>query len=275
MSKWLTVLIVAIAFTHPLARADEPKAIKVHYILTDTKHVMVRVKMNGKGPYNLILDTGAPAMFITTKVAKDVGLKNAKGWSDFESLVIEGGLKVDKARARAEDLFQLEGMNSLGIAGLELHGGIGYEILARYRITYDFTKDKIDWVPLNFKPEKLQGVGGGGQGSLEMIGPIIKTMSALMGIEPNFKAVGRGFIGVILKDEGKSVIVDQVLANSPADKAGLKPGDKIIAGKSKSIAKASDLNIITSKLKVGDKLTFDIERDGEKKTITVELGKGL
>jgi serine protease DegQ len=262
--------------------ADDPKpdvaaakVIKVPYVLTETKHVMVRVKINGKGPFNLILDTGAPAMFITTKVAKDVGLKNTKGWSDLETLVLEGGIKVEGARCRAEDLFQLDGMNSLGIAGFELHGVIGYEILARYRITYDFTKDKIEWLTLDFKPEKLQAVGGGGQGSLEMIGPFIKMFSGLMGIEPNFKFVGRGFAGVVLKDEAQGVVIANVLVDSPAEKAGLRPGDRIVTGKAKAITKAADLNAITAKLKVGDKLTFEIDRDGDKKTITVELGKGL
>ena len=258
---------------------DTPKppagAVNVPYRLTDTKHVMVRVKMNGKGPYNLILDTGAPAMFITTKVAKEVGLKNPKGWSDFESLVLEGGLKIKKARCRGEDLFQLDGMNSLGLAGYELHGVIGYELLARFRITYDFTKDKIEWVPLDFKPDRLQGVGGGGQGSLEMIGPIIKVFGGLMGIQPNFNAVGRGFTGVVLKDEKDAVIVDAVWPGSPAEKAGLKVGDRIVQTKSKEIAKAADLHAITAKLKVGDKLTFEITRAGETKSITVELGKGL
>ena len=31
---------------------------------------MVRTKINGKGPFNLIVDTGAPAVFITKTVAK-------------------------------------------------------------------------------------------------------------------------------------------------------------------------------------------------------------
>ncbi len=271
--KWLAV--IAAGMTSAAAFGVEPKVYQIPYRLTDTKHVLVRVKMNGHGPYNFILDTGAPAMFITTKAAKEVGLTSKPGWGNFESLVIEGGLKVEKARARAEDLFQLEGMNSLGLAGFELHGVIGYEILARYRITYDFTKDKIAWEPLDFKPAPLQGVGGGGQGSLEMLGPILKVFGGMMGIKPNFNAVGRGYTGVTLRDDRDSVVIDSVWPGSPAEKAGLKPGDRIAKGQSKTIAKSSDLHKVTEKLKPGDRVTLDITRDGQTQSFTIELGKGL
>ena len=57
--------------------ADEPKkgakAHPVPFKLTDTQHVMVRVKINGKGPFNFIVDTGAPIMFVATPVGKKAG----------------------------------------------------------------------------------------------------------------------------------------------------------------------------------------------------------
>ena len=42
-------------------------------------------------------------------------------------------------------------MNGLGLAGVELHGMIGYNILARYRMDIDFTKDKMVWTPLELQ----------------------------------------------------------------------------------------------------------------------------
>ena len=46
----------------PWARADD-KSFEVPYRLTAVKHIVVRAKINGKGPFNFILDTGAPALF--------------------------------------------------------------------------------------------------------------------------------------------------------------------------------------------------------------------
>src|SRR5205814_1414422 len=118
------------------AGADEkkspPKATtyEIPYRLTDTKHVMVRVKVNGKGPFNFIIDTGAPALIMTEAVSKKVGGKTEEGWTTFDKVEIEGGLSIPNPRGVAVDMFQLKGMNALGLAGVELHGVLGYNILA-------------------------------------------------------------------------------------------------------------------------------------------------
>src|SRR5947207_15609828 len=61
------------------AKADDgattgAKAIQVPYRLTATQHVLVRAKINGKGPLNFIVDTGAPVLCIANKVAEKAGL---------------------------------------------------------------------------------------------------------------------------------------------------------------------------------------------------------
>ena len=51
------------------------------------KHILVRAKINGKGPFNFILDTGAPALFVSTKVCDKIGVKSdKKGWGKLRSL---------------------------------------------------------------------------------------------------------------------------------------------------------------------------------------------
>src|SRR5262249_45750835 len=143
---WSAVALVALGPTVAVRADEAPKAeakpVLVPYRLTAPKHVLIRAKINGKGPFNFILDTGAPAVFITNKVAEKAGVKpDRTGWGAFDSFEIEGGLVVPKAKGRVEDLFQLEGMNGLGLAGAEVHGVIGYNVIARYRIEFDFTKD--------------------------------------------------------------------------------------------------------------------------------------
>src|SRR5438552_8555966 len=101
-------------------RTPPAKVIQVPYRLTDTKHVLVRAKINGKGPYNFIIDTGAPTLFVSTAVARKVGIRaDQNSWGTMDRFEIEGGVIFKKCRGRIEDPFQLEGMNGLGLAGAE------------------------------------------------------------------------------------------------------------------------------------------------------------
>ncbi|HET6574524.1 MAG TPA: PDZ domain-containing protein [Fimbriiglobus sp.] len=285
MTRWLLPLAAVVGLTGPLAAADPPESYKVPYRLTDTKHVLVRAKLNGKGPYNFILDTGAPAVFITKKLATAVGVRtDGKGWGTFDKFEVEGGVNVEGARTRVEDLFQLEGMNGLGLAGVELHGVIGYNVLAKYRITYDFTADKLTWVPLDFDPPDPKSIGRG-QGGLQILGPIMKVLGGLMGITPNFEVRGRGFLGIETEDRKDGVYVKAVLADSPAAKAGLQSGDKIIAvglsagGRRKprmtDIDTPRDLTRVLAEAKAGDVARVEVRRGDATETATVTLGRGL
>jgi hypothetical protein len=280
--KYLLVAGVLALALLPVGAADPPKkaapkTYEVPYKLTETKHVMVRVKLNGKGPFNFIIDTGAPALILTEATAKKAGGKTKDGWTTFDSLEIEGGVKIDDARGLAIDPFQLKGMNALGVAGVELHGMMGYNILARYKIEYDFTDSKLKWTPTDFKvpdPKRVEVDKAGGQGGLEMIGSILQMLGPLLG-KPNFDVVPRGFLGAELAVEKDEVVVKSVLTGGPADKAGLKAGDRIETAKGKSLKKPNDLLEVVKKLPEGTSLKLNIKRGDDSKDITVELGKGL
>src|SRR5437879_1999474 len=130
MRVWICGLALALP-AGPLL-ADDAKPVAVPYKLTATNHVMVRVKINSKGPFNFIVDTGAPAMFLSKEAAKKAGVTaDDEGWGKFDRFELEGGLLVEKAKCKVEDLFQLKGMNGMGLAGVQLHGVLGYNILAR------------------------------------------------------------------------------------------------------------------------------------------------
>lgn len=269
-------LVCGLMAAGPVFAADpEPKSrYEIPYRLTDSKHIMVRTKINGKGPFHLIVDTGAPAIFITKAVAKKAGVENdEKGWANFTSFELEGGLKVDKARGRVEDLVQLDGMNGLKLAGIELHGVIGYTVLSRYRIEYDLTADKLVFDTLvGFDPPPLVPLGGKGS-DLQTMGPLVKAISALLGIKPNYEVVPRGFIGVQLDEDG--VTIKAVLPGSPAEQAGFKAGDKIVAIKSSDVETGKDLTKALAKAGVGSKLAFTVKRGDKTETVEVELGRGL
>ena len=60
---------------------------------------------------------------------------------------------------------------------------------------------------------------------------------------------------------------------SPAEKAGLKPGDVIIKADGKDIKTMDELNEIKNSHNIGDEMTLVVNRNGEEKEIKVILGE--
>jgi serine protease DegQ len=278
MMRILLIALLLLCVTS--ARADNVKPaepIAVPYRLTPTQHVLVRIKLNGKGPFNFILDTGAPALFVVKKVAENAGaVTDSRGWSRFDKLEVEGGVVIDRALGRVEDLFQIEGMNGMGLAGVELHGVIGYNLLARYRIEFDFTRDKLAWTKLDFEPQALARMGGkGGSAGLDALGTMMKFLGALMGLKPNFAVEPRGFLGAELMEDNGRLVVKRILPDGPAARAGLRAGDTLSKVDQEDASSLDAFGKRLGKLSGGAQLNITVTRDGKTIAMTAELGKGL
>ena len=276
-----TIVVLMLACLTPAlwagdSKTSPSKTYQVPYRLTNTNHVLVRVKINGQGPYHFILDTGAPALFVSTVICGKLGIQPDKdGWGTFERFAIEGGVDLKKVRGRVENPFQLEGMNSLGLAGTELHGVIGYGVLARFRLEFDFTKDKMGWTPLQFDPPAPQGLDGKAVTGMEAIGGIMKMVGALLGKSPEQQIVLRGFLGIGLEEDGKAVRVKTVLAGSPAARAGLQAGDYIRRFQGESVRSVADIQRLGAKVAADATATLTIMRSGEAHSVQIKAGRGL
>ena len=96
--------------------------------------------------------------------------------------------------------------------------------------------------------------------------------------------VDRGFVGIQLQDlnpdlaeafgvkDMQGAVVNSVLQGSPADKAGLKPGDLIVSINDVAVRNASDVRNRVGLLPVGDKVKFEIIRDGKHRKLSAEIG---
>jgi hypothetical protein len=251
----------------------------VPYRLTDSQHVLVRVKINGKGPFNFIVDTGAPIMFVATPIGKKLGLEtDEEDFATLEELQFEGGLTQNKVKVRVETPFQLDGMNGMGLAGAELHGILGYTVLAKYRMTFDFTRHKMEWTPLDFEPPPPFAIGGkgakGGAGGLEIVGSIMKFLGPFLGLKKDAPSPG-GFFGLELEDGKDQVKVARVYDKGPAAEAGLKAGDRIETVAGKSVKTAEEVRRRAAQVEAGQTLSLVIYRGDDKKDITITAGEGL
>jgi serine protease Do len=97
--------------------------------------------------------------------------------------------------------------------------------------------------------------------------------------------VERGRIGVAIQevnaslassfglDRPQGALVSSVEPNGPADKAGIKPGDVLLAVNGKPVDRSSELPPLVAAVKPGTKATFDVWREGAKRQIPVTVGE--
>jgi hypothetical protein len=258
-------------------KGDVGVAYQIPFRLTDTLHILVRAKIDGKGPFNFIVDTGAPALFIATDVAKKLEIVPDKnGWATIARLELEGGAVIPDAKARIETPFQLEGMNGIGLAGATLHGIIGYTVLARYRMELDFTTDRMTWTRLDHDPTPPQGMNkGSAPAGLDALGGVMKLMGSLMGKKPETVFQMRGFLGFEFAEVDQGVTVTNVLPGSPADQAGLKANDRLVQFQDKPVTSAASLLRHAAAVTPGKSVRMTVTRDGTRQEIRIGAGTGF
>jgi serine protease DegQ len=262
---------------------DAGKTYQIPYRLTDSGHLMVRVKINGKGPFNFIVDTGAPLVYVAESVAKKLGITaEKKGLNTFDKLELEGGPVHAPFKGLVETPFQLKGMNAVGLAGTELHGILGYSLLAHYKLEIDLTRDKMSWTKLDYVPAAPQPLGlKGAEGldGLEELGKLLEMQAKLLGIKGPVDPQLRGFLGIELGEKDKAVVIQSVLEKSPAAIAGLSKGDILtgvhIRNKQVMAGSLADMLKLLAGTTAGQQLRFTVQRGNETKVIAVTVGEGL
>jgi serine protease Do len=105
---------------------------------------------------------------------------------------------------------------------------------------------------------------------------------------PQLKAKGRvarAWLGVgigpvtaeLAKKLGRAgrdgALVAEVVPNGPAARAGVRPGDLVVAFRGKPIRRADELPRLTAKAPVGSDVELSLWRDGKEQAVTVRLGE--
>src|SRR5262245_4878398 len=171
--KWLIqtgfVLLIVPALTFAqgdIAKKDPPKKYVVPFELIKTQHMVVSVKVNGKGPYRVVFDTGAPDSLLSTKVAKEAELfgKDHKRpfFAPFGSMgqakvkeVQLGDLKATNITATVLDHPTVDAIgNFVG----PLEGILGVTFYARYKMSINYEKSQITFEENTYEPGDVMKV---------------------------------------------------------------------------------------------------------------------
>jgi hypothetical protein len=277
----LFVLLTSTAFLigSEFARADAPKAeaaakpFQASFGLLQTQHMVVDVKINGKGPYRLIFDTGAPINLLNNKVAKESGVLpkdfrpplfapfGSVGQFKIKTLEV-GNVKSENLTTMVMDHPTVTAIsNALG----PIEGIVGFSFFARYKTTIDYQAKVMTFVPVKFDPpDMLQNV-------MKLV--MGRNLSAKRVLAP---AGQWGFN--VHKEDGDSeagVTVKDVLAGGAAAKGGLKAGDRLLTLDGRWTDTVNDCYAAAAQIPSGTPARVVVRRAGKEMELLVTAQPGL
>lgn len=275
MMKHLASLLLLAALFVP-ARADETKpAVKpvvIPFELLPTGHMTVMVKVNGKGPYKLIFDTGAPINLINNKVARAANLLEGVQRPPIALFGAMGDVKVkeieigtQKAENMPAVVMDHPTVGAISDAFGPIEGIIGFPFFARYKMTLDYQAKTMTMVPNGFKPPDVMAAMQ--QAMMSLLGPeegpVVLSTPSTWGL------------AVTKKGDDPGVTVTKVLPGSPAAVAGLKEGDRVLTIDGRWTDTVADTFTAAAGVKPGTEVPVVIRRDGKDSTLKVKPVGGL
>jgi hypothetical protein len=250
----------------------QAKTSVVPFEMLPTNHMLVTAKINGKGPYRLIFDLGAPITLLSNRAGEASGVVEADAPRAF-LFGMRGEAEI--AKLEASDLtatklpvivFDHPVLTALGDAiGRRLDGIMGFTLFARYKTTIDYQTRKMTFEPVDYEVRDLLK-----ELPDRMLGPKVAKQRVLAPLGVWGIRLGRPTGG--LDDPG--VPVAAVDEGSPAQKGGLKPGDVITTLDGRWTASIADVFAAAADAEPGRAAEVVILRDGKEMTLSVTPADG-
>src|SRR5687767_2924813 len=93
----------------------------------------------------------------------------------------------------------------------------------------------------------------------------------LLPLAASAQSAARPWIGLALAPSDEGVSVERVMPDTPAERAGIKAGDRVLAVDDAAVATPGELIAKVQAKGVGDKVTLRFVRGSKKKTATMAL----
>jgi membrane-associated protease RseP (regulator of RpoE activity) len=270
MQAAVVVLLAALP-----VRADEPKPkdekpVAVPFDLLKTKHITLDVKVNGKGPYRVIFDTGAPMSVLNNKLAKEAGLPAGGGLLGglpaIAKTIQVGDLKAEKVPVVVMDHPLVQLMSKEKDIG-ELYGIVGFPFFARYKMSIDYKAKQMTFTPNGFQPPDVLK---------EMEAAVEGMLSGKQQAQVLAPAAQWGLLAEKAKDDEEAgVTLKEVRPGSAAAAAGLKAGDRLLTLDGRWTDSVADLYAAAGYVKAGTAVKVTVTRDKKEMTFTVKPVAGL
>lgn len=246
--------------------------VTVPFDLLASRHMAVHIVVNGKGPYRVIFDTGAPINLLSPKVAKEAGVtperRPRQRQPGMPMLPLGPNTKVAELEIGELSIKDLPVMvfehpTVKAIAGVlgPLEGIMGFPLFARYRVTLDYEKKQMTFEPVDFDPgDVMAGLMRTMMGNRKE--PVVKPLAS------------PAVFGVRAEVVDGALRVAEVFAGSSAASAGLQPGDTLLTLDGHWLTDLADLHRALAHLRAGKEVKLQFKRGAamHEEPIKVRLG---
>lgn len=233
-----------------------------------TRHIVVPVILNGKGPFRLGFDTGSPITFINAATARRLGIitaaaAQAPSMAGLRTVAQLKSVQVGDAKVENVNVFVLDhpALDMMSQFTGPIDGLIGYSFFGRFKVTLDYQAKTITFGPSRYEPED-----------------VIASVMRRMMFSGNQRRVitPSGLWGIAVKaDSQPGVIVMKVFDGGAAAGAGLKAGDRIMTLDGRWTDSVRDCYEAAEMVKPGESPKIVFQRGGHAQTITIRLRDGL
>jgi hypothetical protein len=249
------------------ASTARPSKAVVPFEMLPTNHMLVRARINDKGPYLLVFDLGAPITLLGNAVSEATGVVKASTPRSF-LFGMRGEATVDKlqignltAAKLPVIVFDHPVLKALGrMTGRSIDGIMGFTFFARYKTTIDYQAHQMTFEPVDHPvrdllkelPDRLLGP--------KVARHRVVVPSAMLGLR-----LGEPRGGI----DSPGVPIVEVYRDSPADRAGLRPGDMLISLGGRWTTSIADVFDAAVDVKPGANTAVVVVRGGVEKSLTV------
>jgi predicted aspartyl protease len=112
--------------------------------------IIVTAQVNGKGPYNLILDSGATHTVITPPTAEAIGL-TAYPAGTGQKIAVDTSVSIAGETVRGLSVYIFDPLQAVPLRlnhGVNYHGIVGYDFLSQFIVTIDYKRGRLTLEPL-------------------------------------------------------------------------------------------------------------------------------
>ncbi len=252
---------------------NNAKPATVPFEMLASNHMVVNAKLNGKGPFRLIFDLGAPITLLSNRASEASGVvkKNAPRSMLFAMRGEAKAQTLDVGELHAKDIpvivLDHPALTALGgFLGKPLDGIIGFTFFARYKTTIDYQAKTMTFEPVDFEVRNLmkdlpERLAGPKVAKRQVLAP-----GALFGLLVGHPVGGLTSSGVPIKE---------VSPGSPAEAAGLKTGDVLTGLDGRWTTTISDVFAAASWASPGKAMDVTVLRDGKPLSLKVTPREGL